>query len=45
MKGGNKGLREKLKGIRAKEESKRLREQIKVQVVLRGEIRCMTGGK
>ena len=41
MKGRNKGLREKLKGTRAKEESKRLREEIKVQIVLRGEIECM----
>ena len=43
--GGNKGLREKLEGTRAKEERKRLREEIKVQIVLRRKIRCMTEGK
>ena len=37
----NTGSRGKLKGTRAKEESNRLREKIKVQMVLRVKIRCM----
>ena len=40
MKGKKYRLREKLKGARAKE-NKRLREKIKVQIVLTVDIKCM----
>ena len=34
-----------MRGTKAKEENERLRCEKKVQMILRGEIRCMTGGK
>ena len=42
MKGGNKGLRRKLKGTIAKEENNGSREK-KMQILLRGKMKCTRG--